>query len=40
MGICGAATIREMHQIEVFLAPSLGTEGKAAQFAQRVGQGR
>jgi len=40
MGVCGAATIREMHEIEVFLAPSLGTEGKAAQFAQRVGQGR
>ncbi|MCS7173746.1 MAG: GuaB3 family IMP dehydrogenase-related protein [Armatimonadetes bacterium] len=40
MGMCGASTIREMHQVEVVLAPALATEGKAVQFAQRVGQGR
>lgn len=40
MGLCGAATIREMHRVEIVLAPSLATEGKVVQFAQRVGQGR
>jgi IMP dehydrogenase len=40
MGMCGASTIREMHRAEVVVAPALGTEGKAAQFAQGVGQGR
>ncbi|MDR5682959.1 MAG: GuaB3 family IMP dehydrogenase-related protein [Armatimonadota bacterium] len=40
MGICGARTIREMHRAQIVLAPALATEGKAAQFAQGVGQGR
>ncbi len=40
MGMCGAATLREMHRVEIVLAPALATEGKAVQFAQRVGQGR
>ena len=40
MGLCGAGTIRQMHTAEVVLAPALGTEGKAAQFSQKVGQGR
>jgi IMP dehydrogenase len=40
MGMCGARTIREMHQAEIIIAPSILTEGKALQFAQRVGQGR
>lgn len=40
MGMCGARTIRQMHQAEVIIAPALVTEGKATQFAQRVGQGR
>lgn len=40
MGMCGASTLREMHRVEVVLAPALATEGKAVQFAQRVGQGR
>ncbi|MGH2374298.1 MAG: GuaB3 family IMP dehydrogenase-related protein [bacterium] len=40
MGLCGAATIREMHAAEIVIAPQLGTEGKAAQFSQKVGQGR
>ncbi len=33
----GAANIREMHNIEVVLAPSLLTEGKIYQKAQRLG---
>jgi len=40
MGICGARTIRDMHQVEIVIAPTLASEGKALQFAQRVGQGR
>ncbi len=40
MGMCGARTIEEMHSTEIIIAPTLATEGKAAQFAQRVGQGR
>lgn len=40
MGLCGAATIRQMHTAEIVIAPALGTEGKAAQFSQKVGQGR
>ncbi len=34
MGVCGARNIREMHQTEVVIAPSIRTEGKAYQFAQ------
>jgi IMP dehydrogenase len=34
MGFCGAATIREMHQAEMVIAPSIGTEGKSWQMAQ------
>ena len=34
MGICGAATIAEMHQAEMVIAPSITTEGKAYQFQQ------
>ncbi len=40
MGLCGARTVREMHGARIVLAPALLSEGKAAQFAQRVGQGR
>lgn len=40
MGMCGARTLTEMQRAEMVLAPALLTEGKAAQFAQRVGQGR
>lgn len=40
MGLCGAETIRAMHNAEIVLAPSIATEGKVEQFAQRVGQGR
>jgi IMP dehydrogenase len=40
MGLCGAATIREMHSVEMVIAPTLASEGKAVQFSQKVGQGR
>lgn len=40
MGMCGARTIREMHSADVIIAPTLASEGKALQFAQKVGQGR
>ncbi|MGQ0548390.1 MAG: GuaB3 family IMP dehydrogenase-related protein, partial [Armatimonadota bacterium] len=40
MGLCGAGTIREMHAADIVIAPQLATEGKAAQFSQKVGQGR
>jgi len=34
MGVCGSRNIREMHQTEVVIAPSIRSEGKAFQFAQ------
>jgi IMP dehydrogenase len=34
MGFCGAATIREMQQTEMVIAPAIATEGKAWQIAQ------
>jgi IMP dehydrogenase len=40
MGLCGAATIRDMHAAEIVIAPTLASEGKAVQFSQKVGQGR
>ncbi len=36
MGFCGAATIQEFHSAEMVIAPSIGTEGKSFQMAQRV----
>ena len=36
-GSVGAATISEMHKIRVVIAPSLLTEGKIYQKAQRLG---
>ncbi len=35
MGFCGAATIREMHEAEMVIAPAITTEGKYWQMAQR-----
>jgi IMP dehydrogenase len=32
MGVCGASTIREMHQVEMVIAPSIRTEGKLWQL--------
>ena len=40
MGTLGAATIREMQQVEVVIAPSLLTEGKVYQKAQQLGIGK
>ncbi len=34
MGVCGAATIDEMHRVEMVIAPAIVTEGKAWQLAQ------
>jgi IMP dehydrogenase len=34
MGVCGAATIEEMHKAEMVIAPSITTEGKSWQMAQ------
>jgi IMP dehydrogenase len=40
MGVCGVRTIREMHGVELVIAPTLASEGKGLQFSQKVGQGR
>tara|TARA_B100001057_G_scaffold465587_1_gene521892 strand:- start:1353 stop:2516 length:1164 start_codon:yes stop_codon:yes gene_type:complete len=40
MGTLGARTIREMQNVEVVVAPSLLTEGKVYQKAQRLGMGK
>ena len=37
MGNLGAITIREMHEVEIIIAPSIQTEGKLFQAVQRVG---
>jgi len=34
MGVCGAATITEMHQTEMVIAPAIITEGKSWQMTQ------
>lgn len=39
MGMCGARNIKEMHQCEIVIAPTIGTEGKRLQREQRTGQG-
>jgi len=39
MGTAGASNIREMQGVEILIAPTLATEGKRDQFAQKVGQG-
>jgi IMP dehydrogenase len=35
MGMCGARTIRDFQQVELMVAPSMKTEGKQIQMAQR-----
>jgi IMP dehydrogenase len=35
MGVCGAATLREMHDTELVIAPAIKTEGKSWQLATR-----
>jgi IMP dehydrogenase len=39
MGVCGARSIREFQQVEMVIAPTITSEGKQAQTAQRVGMG-
>jgi len=34
MGVCGAATIQDMHQTEMVIAPAITTEGKSWQLTQ------
>lgn len=34
MGVCGAATVAEMHRVEMVIAPSITTEGKSWQILQ------
>ena len=34
MGVCGAATIQEMHRVEMVIAPAITTEGKSWQLSQ------
>ena len=40
MGSLGAADIKEMHDVEIIIAPSIQTEGKIFQVGQRVGMGK
>ncbi len=40
MGSLGARNIREMHDVEIIIAPSIQTEGKIFQVVQRVGMGK
>ena len=40
MGALGAKTIKDMHFVEIIIAPSIQTEGKVFQATQRVGMGK
>src|SRR4030042_1107525 len=40
MGSLGAANLRQMHDVEIIIAPSIQTEGKIFQVGQRVGMGK
>lgn len=40
MGSLGAENIRQMHDVEIIIAPSIQTEGKIFQVGQRVGMGK
>jgi len=40
MGSMGAANIKQMHDVEIIIAPSIQTEGKIFQVDQRVGMGK
>jgi len=40
MGSLGAADLKEMHDVEIIIAPSIQTEGKIFQVGQRVGMGK
>ncbi|MCX6645135.1 MAG: GuaB3 family IMP dehydrogenase-related protein, partial [bacterium] len=38
-GVLGCRTIRDLHDVEMVIMPSFGTEGKSFQIQQRVGMG-
>ncbi len=40
MGSLGASNLKEMHDVEIIIAPSIQTEGKVFQVDQRVGMGK
>lgn len=40
MGSLGAADLKQMHDVEIIIAPSIQTEGKIFQVGQRVGMGK
>lgn len=40
MGSLGAAGIKQMHDVEIIIAPSIQSEGKIFQVGQRVGMGK
>lgn len=40
MGSLGAATIKEMQDVEIIIAPSIQTEGKVFQIGQKIGMGK
>jgi IMP dehydrogenase len=40
MGTLGVSNIKQMHDVEVIIAPSIQTEGKIFQVGQRVGMGK
>lgn len=40
MGSLGASTLKQMHDVEIIIAPSIQTEGKIFQVGQRVGMGK
>ena len=40
MGSLGVSNIKEIHDVEIIIAPSIQTEGKVFQVGQRVGMGK
>ena len=40
MGSLGAGNVKQMHDVEIIIAPSIQTEGKIFQVGQRVGMGK
>jgi len=40
MGSLGVKNIKQMHEVEIIIAPSIQTEGKLFQRVQGVGMGK
>jgi IMP dehydrogenase len=40
MGCLGAKDIKEIHDVEIIIAPSIQSEGKIFQVIQHVGMGK